>query len=329
MGNDGGLIMEKLALGRIKTNGGTQPRKELDQQTVQEYAEAMERGDTFPELLIYFDGSVYWLVDGFHRYHAYKQIKQRKVPCIIKQGTHREAVLASVGVNAKHGLRRTNEDKRRAIMVLLEDREWSRWSDSEIARRCNVNQTTVSKYRKTSPMENIGENRTRIYTDKHGNQSTMDTSNLGRKPAESESPDLLEKLDEVNKAIASGKITNRQLEGTRKAIDKRGVDKQRQKEVKDQLPKKTRIRLLNDKMASIADELQYLAEGTIEPEEGDHIWIKAIKMKAPSFIWMFHKMGVDLNQVYSTLINPGHTLDNQTDDEGEIIDITPERKRTK
>jgi hypothetical protein len=148
-------------------------------------------------------------------------------------------------------------------------------------------------------------------------------------PPPTTKPEIKETLKVINKAIESGEITSRDLEGTRKAIDKRGVDKQRQKEVKDQLPKKTRIRLLNDKMASIADELQYLAEGTIEPEEGDHIWIKAIKMKAPSFIWMFHKMGVDLNQVYSTLINPGHTLDNQTDDEGEIIDITPERKRNK
>jgi len=90
-------------------------------------------------------------------------------------------------------------------------------------------------------------------------------------PPPTTKPEVKEKLKEINKAIESGEITNRDLEGTRKAIDKRGVDKQRQKEVKDQLPKKTRIRLLNDKMASIADELQYLAEGAIEPERGDEI----------------------------------------------------------
>jgi hypothetical protein len=163
------------------------------------------------------------------------------------------------------------------------------------------------------------------------NEKSFKTLNSEPTPPPTTRPEVKEKLKEINKAIESGEITSRDLEGTRKAIDKRGVDKQRQKEVKDQLPKKTRIRLLNDKMASIADELQYLAEGAIEPERGDEIWIKAIKMKAPSFIWMFHKMGVDLNQVYSTLINPGKELGyaskrkerEERDGEEGIIDITP------
>ena len=32
----------------------------------------------------------------------------------------------------------TNEDKRRAVMTLLADEEWGKWSDNEIARRCEV-----------------------------------------------------------------------------------------------------------------------------------------------------------------------------------------------
>jgi hypothetical protein len=33
---------------------------------------------------------------------------------------------------------RTYAGKRRAVMLLLEDEEWSKWSDHEIARKCSV-----------------------------------------------------------------------------------------------------------------------------------------------------------------------------------------------
>lgn len=150
-------------------------------------------------------------------------------------------------------------------------------------------------------------------------------------PPPAPKPELKETLKEINKAIESGEISAKDLEGTRKAINKRGADPERQEDVKKQIPTKSRIRKLNDKMNAIADEFQYLAEGNLEPERGDEVWIKAIKMKGPSFIWMFHKMGVDLNQVYSTLINPGKELGYESErkereerngEEG-IIDITP------
>jgi hypothetical protein len=55
-----------------------------------------------------------------------------------RQFNRRDALLFSVGANAIHGHRRTNEDKRRAVDVLLNDPEWRVWNDSEIARRCGV-----------------------------------------------------------------------------------------------------------------------------------------------------------------------------------------------
>jgi Zn-dependent M16 (insulinase) family peptidase len=53
-------------------------------------------------------------------------------------GSQRDAVLYSVGANASHGLARTQEDKRKAVKTILEDFEWSDWSDREIARRASV-----------------------------------------------------------------------------------------------------------------------------------------------------------------------------------------------
>jgi hypothetical protein len=53
-----------------------------------------------------------------------------------------------VGANATHGLRRTNADKRRAALTLLQDEEWQRWSNREIARQCGVTHTFVAKLRR-------------------------------------------------------------------------------------------------------------------------------------------------------------------------------------
>lgn len=100
--------------------------------------------------------------------------------------TKRDAVLYSVGANSTHGLPRTNIDKRKAVMTLLEDGEWSQWSNREIARQCAVDEGTVRKYRNelTAEIPQSGDASPRTYTNKHGTTSTMNTENIGkRRPA--------------------------------------------------------------------------------------------------------------------------------------------------
>jgi len=137
-----------LALDAIRLDGGTQPRAEIDTATIQRYAEAMMNGDQFPAVEVMYDGEDYWLVDGFHRDHAARLLGKDHILAKVRQGTQRDAQLASVGVNAKHGLPRTADDIRRAVLRLLEDREWGQWSDREIARQCGVSHPTVAKLRR-------------------------------------------------------------------------------------------------------------------------------------------------------------------------------------
>jgi hypothetical protein len=65
----------------------------------------------------------------------------------VHEGTWRDAVLYSVSANATHGKRRTNEDKRRAVLTLLNDPHWERWSDRQIAKHCDVDGKTVAALR--------------------------------------------------------------------------------------------------------------------------------------------------------------------------------------
>lgn len=132
-----------IELDKLRLDGGTQPRAKLNEDTIAEYAEDMRNGVTFPAITVFYDGSDYWLADGFHRVKAARQADKDRLRADIRQGTRRDAVLHSVGVNAQHGLRRSNEDKRRSVMTLLEDKEWAEWSNREIARCCKVSEYFV------------------------------------------------------------------------------------------------------------------------------------------------------------------------------------------
>ena len=174
--------MSNIAISQLRTDGGTQPRSQLNWLVIDEYADAMRDGVQFPAVTVFYDGSDYWLADGFHRVNAAQQAGLDTINADIRQGARRDAILYSVGANAGHGLRRTNEDKRRAVLALLNDDEWRQWSDREISRRCNVSNNFVSVLR-SSLSFNDSEPQERTYTTKHGTVATMNTAKIGAAPA--------------------------------------------------------------------------------------------------------------------------------------------------
>lgn len=171
-----------IPLNLIRIDGGTQSRAMLSDVVIEEYAAAIRDGAEFPPVIIFYDGAEHWLADGFHRVRAFIAAGVDHVPADVRQGTRRDAILFSVGANGAHGLRRTNDDKRRAVMTLLGDAEWSKWSDREIARQCAVHHSFVSRIRPSlSPSDSD-----RAYTTKHGTIATMNTSAIGRSHDEQE-----------------------------------------------------------------------------------------------------------------------------------------------
>jgi len=177
-----------IELSKIRIDGGTQPRAELNQATVDEYAEAIKTGAQLPPVTLFYDGAHYWLADGFHRYFGAKAAGRTTIHEDITPGTLREAILYSLSANSKHGLRRSNADKRRAVQTLLDDKEWSKWSSNEIAKRCAVGVDMVIALRNSSLSETKVTER-EVKT-KHGTTTTMNTANIGKKarPAEPEKP---------------------------------------------------------------------------------------------------------------------------------------------
>lgn len=183
-----------LQLKQIRLDGNTQPRVQLNQEVVAEYAEALNQGAEFPPVTVYHDGSDYWLADGFHRYFAHKRAAKSEIAADVRTGTLRDATLHSVGANDKHGLRRTNEDKRRAVMILLNDVEWSEWSDSEIARRCGVSHQTVARIKNSLQVEAKPE---RKFINKHGTESVMKVDNMNKREEFEKEDPIVEMASEI------------------------------------------------------------------------------------------------------------------------------------
>lgn len=170
-----------VKLSDIRTDGETQIRDGLRDAVVTEYAETYsETPDAMPPVTVFHDGNDYWIGDGHHRVAAAAQAGPESIAGDVREGSRREALLHAVGANAAHGLRRSSSDKRRAVMALLEDDEWARWSNSEIARVCRVPESSVRNRRKELTSQNAkSESEPRRYKTRHGTEATMNTQNIG------------------------------------------------------------------------------------------------------------------------------------------------------
>ena len=100
--------MKKLKIDLIKTDGGTQMREVIDQERVYRFVENMKDGDVFPRIFAVFDGANYWLVDGFHRYHAYTQLGIKDIEVAYLPGTQFDAQLDSYKANRDRKSTRLN-----------------------------------------------------------------------------------------------------------------------------------------------------------------------------------------------------------------------------
>lgn len=177
--------MKELKVSDIRIDGGTQIRKKLNKNKVNEYAEQMTDGDTFPPITVFFDGSSYWLASGFHRLFATKLNDKETISAEVKGGTVDDATLFALGDN-KHGLNMTAEDYRRSIEIMLDHPKWKKWSNAQIAKHIGVSAMTVGRVKKER--EPLSTKVMKTYVDKHGNETTMDTSNIGKKAAPKDKP---------------------------------------------------------------------------------------------------------------------------------------------
>ena len=166
-----------IALDEIRIDKRVQARAKIVPEVVDEYAEAMRKGDEFPPLVVFQEGDIYILADGFTRYAAAKRAGRTHINCEVLAGGLRDAMLYAVGANATHGRPRSTADKRCAVRKLLNDDEWCTWSDREIARRCHVSHQLVAELRQVTGRATSE----RKFTSKHGGIGKMKIGKIGQK----------------------------------------------------------------------------------------------------------------------------------------------------
>lgn len=135
----------ELPLENIDIYGGTQARVATNDEAISSYADAMLEGAQFPPVTVYYDGSKYWLADGFHRFLAAQRNEAEFIAAEIHEGSRTDALRHALGANATNGIYRSNADKRNACEVALE--EWPNMSNAVIAELCKVSPDLVRRCR--------------------------------------------------------------------------------------------------------------------------------------------------------------------------------------
>ena len=132
-----------------------QTRAATDAATIDEYAEAAQRGAKFPPVSVVSDATrgTLWLWDGTHRVEAARKIGKSRIRADVAEGTYADALRLALCANATHGLRRSNADKRHALEMAWQNRRelWPRDDGADpsaaiLAEACGVSLASVNRF---------------------------------------------------------------------------------------------------------------------------------------------------------------------------------------
>lgn len=137
---------ESVKISSLVVTTGTQIRACVNDSLIEDFAEDMEAGDSFPSIVLFRGPGGDILADGFHRVWAATRIGKKEINADIRSGSKSDALRYALSANSAHGQRRTNADKRRSVALALA--EWPKVSDREIAEICAVGNHLVADVRK-------------------------------------------------------------------------------------------------------------------------------------------------------------------------------------
>ena len=138
----------EIELATLTVDPTLQMRVGMSDAVVLHYAELMADGVVFPPIVVFRDGAMLWLADGFHRVAAARRARLVQLAADVRDGTRSDALLLAVQANITHGLRVGVRDRSKAIYTLLEDPHFAGKSDREIARITGATHPTVAAARK-------------------------------------------------------------------------------------------------------------------------------------------------------------------------------------
>jgi ParB-like chromosome segregation protein Spo0J len=108
----------------------------------------MADGTVFPPIRVWFDGTHYWLSDGFQRLAAARLLGRHSILAVILAGELEEARWDSFGANAAHGCRYTRAERQTVICRALTHANARDLSNNQLAKYLGVPEPTLRRWRK-------------------------------------------------------------------------------------------------------------------------------------------------------------------------------------
>lgn len=201
---------EMIDLSEITTDGETQARLKINQETVNHYAGLLSDGVEFDAVVVFSDGKKKYLADGFHRYFAHRQNGLLQIEAVTIKGSLRDAQWFAFGSNV-HGLPFTKEERHANIRRCLLDAEWGKLSDRDLAAHLNTSRSQVLRVRQA--MEGEGKLETKRVGNKKGQKAGQVKDEKQQPQQETkEEPEPTPNLVEEMGAVKTIPIDEKELE---------------------------------------------------------------------------------------------------------------------
>ncbi len=175
-----------LSIDLLRIDGDTQSRISINGETVDDYTAIIEAGGTqwlFPPVDVFFDGTDYFVADGFHRLLSAVRAKRSSIPCTVHKGTARDARIFGMTANDQHGLRMSRADKRACVEWLLD--QPGKMTQEEMAQIAGVGKRLVQQIVADKKAHNAhSASPSGGGDDKEGDSETGKDDGSGKKPKE-------------------------------------------------------------------------------------------------------------------------------------------------
>ena len=157
-------MTERIFIDGIRMTGDaleTQMREAVDYVTVQRYAEAMERGDSFPMIdLVEAGDGTYYIADGWHRLLAHLRFGRTLVEAVVYPGGEGEeprnvAIRMALKANTAHGLHLKPGDQRKKARAALLHPEYQGWSLRALEGEVGIGKSTIGRVRNELIIEGL------------------------------------------------------------------------------------------------------------------------------------------------------------------------------
>jgi hypothetical protein len=202
-------MLKELPLKDIMLLDNATKQRPLDDDVVARYAALIKDGVKFKPVDIVNDGKENYLWDGRHRYHAYRKLDKKYIPCSVEPGSLRDAIFFSFHANHDHGLPRQPGVAKDIILIILADSEWGKMPVKEIAEWVGVTRRHVEKIiaekKEAEQKKDAGKNEANVKMGKNFDANSSQ-DNVDSKPENEEnevninldkSPVLLDSVGEI------------------------------------------------------------------------------------------------------------------------------------